>query len=209
MGRRAAYAPKKPREGCHPDEWNTPPDERRFVLRIRGNQLPDLDPCAKSGKQAFGRDYLTPRARRPSLVIRNADATHGGLAHRWRGFVFLNPPYSELAAWMRHAWIEATKLTNPATVLALVPVRTGRPWWQDYATAATARWDVPGRIRFWDPKLRRLGTSPTFDSAYLLFDPFARYVEPFVRACAQRCNGHDRVLRPNTPGNVRRNTRAA
>jgi len=197
--KRGAYAPKKERAGCHPDEWNTPPDERSFVLRIRGGHLPDLDPATKGKRLAFGRDYFTPSSRVPGLRDRNSRHTRGGLAHHWHGFIFLNMPYSTADDWMQHLVCQVERTKSPATVLALVPVRTGRPWWQDYATRATARWDVPGRIRFFDPVLNRIGTQPTFDSSYLLFDPYARYIEAFARECAARCKGTDRILRPNEP----------
>jgi site-specific DNA-methyltransferase (adenine-specific) len=91
----------------------------------------DLDPCA------------TPEtATCPRYFIPADD----GLAQKWAGRVFTNPPYGRaIAAGMRKAW--ESSQTTAELVVCLVPARTDTAWWHDYAE----RGDVSfrrGRLRF-------------------------------------------------------------
>ena len=56
-----------------------------------------------------------------------------GLAQDWDApFVWCNPPYSDIAPWVRKAWLEMSKPKGPHVVAMLIPAtRTEQPWWQE------------------------------------------------------------------------------
>lgn len=55
-----------------------------------------------------------------------------GLEANWEGAtVWMNPPYSDIGAWMRKAYSESTKRAG-ATVVCLVPCTPDRHWWSDW-----------------------------------------------------------------------------
>jgi hypothetical protein len=69
-----------------------------------------------------------------------------GLAQLWTGVCWMNPPYGQaIGLWMKKAYESAQA---GATVVALIPARTGSKWWQDYVTKASEVRYRPGRIRF-------------------------------------------------------------
>lgn len=50
------------------------------------------------------------------------------LSKSWAGErVFCNPPYSEIGAWVRHAWSQ----NRAELVVMLLPSWTDRDWWED------------------------------------------------------------------------------
>lgn len=174
------YAPKKKRKGCHPDSWVTPPIERDFVREVYGGD-PDLD-VAATPTTAFGPKHYSRRT--------------SGLRHRWHGRTWLQPPYSTIPEWVTRARTLTEIHDNKRLiVLALLPVRTGRRWWVE-CEQAHALFFVPSRIRFWDPVRKCLGTSPTFDSVYVLWDPFALVLAQFQRAVHKRTGSSCAVWRP-------------
>jgi phage N-6-adenine-methyltransferase len=89
-----------------------------------------------------------------------------GLAQSWRSrAVWCNPPYSNLDAWVRKAWLEMSDAhpLRPEVVVMLLPSnRTEQKWWQDhvepYRDGRTVRCGtaldvefLPGRPRFFRP----------------------------------------------------------
>jgi phage N-6-adenine-methyltransferase len=72
-----------------------------------------------------------------------------GLDSPWSsdGWTFCNPPYSNVAEWVRKAAKELT-LHNRRSLL-LVPVRSDQAWWHEYAISGIAaiEW-YQGRISF-------------------------------------------------------------
>lgn len=107
-------------------EWPTPRDffdalDREFHF--------DLDPCATPDNAKCAR-YFT--------------AADDGLAQRWTGTVFVNPPFRDCGLWVEKAHEESRR---GATVVCLVPSRTDTDWWHRYAVRAEIRW-IRGRLRF-------------------------------------------------------------
>jgi len=152
----------KPSSVSNRDNWRTPPSERGFVDSVFG-ALPDLDPCAEDRASSHGCYFYSPG--------------DDGLAQPWFGdTVFMNPPYSQLAAWVAKAALESTR--SACAILCLVPPRTGAAWWQTIGQA-TEVWFCAKRIRFTNPDTGLPGLNPAEYSAYVLFDRGGRCVERF------------------------------
>lgn len=106
-----------------------------------------LDPCGASSYEA--REVRRPDGRlyrraitagwyaTVTLALDGGDARTGphgglvlpvdGLSCSWVGYrTFVNPPYNTLETWLTKCAGEAQ---SGATVIALIPVRTRRPWW--------------------------------------------------------------------------------
>jgi phage N-6-adenine-methyltransferase len=113
-----------------------------------------LDPCS-DGDNAKCKKFYTQN--------------ENGLLRDWTGeTVFMNPPYSDVGAWMRKAFGAAQE---GATVVCLVPARTDAGWWHDYAMKGEVRF-LRGRIRFGDDEKRFGGSgSAPFPSAVIVFRP--------------------------------------
>ena len=107
-----------------------------------------LDPCS-DGNNAKCKNFFTLQ--------------DNGLLKDWGiETVFMNPPYSQCADWMRKAYGSAQE---GATVVCLVPSRTDTDWWHKYA--------MKGEIRFLKGRLK-FGTadnSAPFPSAIIVFRP--------------------------------------
>ncbi|HET8550910.1 MAG TPA: phage N-6-adenine-methyltransferase [Gammaproteobacteria bacterium] len=76
--------------------------------------------------------------------------------------IFLNPPYSACADWMRKAYGAALE---GATVVCLVPARTDTKWWHEYAMKGEIRF-IRGRLKFGNHE-----NSAPFPSAIIVFRP--------------------------------------
>jgi phage N-6-adenine-methyltransferase len=86
-----------------------------------------------------------------------------GLLRDWgTETVFMNPPYSDVAAWMRKAYGAAQE---GATVVCLIPARTDTAWWHEYAMKSEIRL-LRGRLKFGDAE-----NSAPFPSAVVVFRP--------------------------------------
>lgn len=78
-------------------------------------------------------------------TIAHYTAEDDGLARRWRGRVFLNPPYGKATGdWMLKARREADL---GATVVCLVPARLDTAWWHEACTRSTVLFRR-GRVNF-------------------------------------------------------------
>lgn len=108
------------------DEWWTPPEITDALGPF------DLDPCAPEG----GVPWIT--AEHYSLAT-------DGLAEEWHGFVWLNPPYSEISPWMQ-------RLADHGNGIALVFARTETRWWFDHVWPHASRFlFLAGRLSFHRP----------------------------------------------------------
>jgi phage N-6-adenine-methyltransferase len=109
------------------DEWATPQD---FFDVVNAEFGFDLDVCALDSSAKCAR-YFTPET--------------DGLAHDWKGTVWMNPPYGDVIAdWMSKAHLSARE---GATVVCLVPARTDTAWFHDHCFPFEVRF-IRGRLRF-------------------------------------------------------------
>lgn len=129
------------------DDWGTPQPLFDELSAIFGGFT--LDPCA------------TPQnAKSQTFFTREQD----GLARRWGGKVFMNPPYGrDISRWVKKAYEESLR---GALVVCLLPARTDTRWWQDYAKHGYVYF-LSGRLRFG----AALNSAP-FPSAIVTFGKF-------------------------------------
>jgi phage N-6-adenine-methyltransferase len=128
------------------DVWATP---QRVFDELHDEFEFTLDPCT-DGTNAKCETFFTP--------------DDDGLSQSWVNHtVFMNPPYSQNAAWMRKAYDESIW----STVVCLVPARTDTRWWHDYAMKGEVRF-IRGRLKFGDAK-----HSAPFPSAVVVFRALA------------------------------------
>lgn len=124
-------------------EWYTPQD---FYLRLHREFSFTLDVCATAQNAKCERFY---------------DKAADGLAQKWDGVCWMNPPYGAvIGKWMRKAYWSARQ---GATVVCLVPARTDTAWWHNYAVKGEVRF-VRGRLKFGGSK-----TGAPFPCAVIVF----------------------------------------
>ena len=70
-----------------------------------------------------------------------------GLAQRWVGRVWMNPPFSDPTPWVRKAH-EETSTGSAALVVALLPAATDTAWFHDYVLGKAELRFRRGRIKF-------------------------------------------------------------
>jgi phage N-6-adenine-methyltransferase len=76
---------------------------------------------------------------------RHFTSEEDGLAQRWKGVCWMNPPYGhEIGTWMDKARTEADA---GATIVCLVPARLDPEWMRTSARRAELR-SIPGRLSF-------------------------------------------------------------
>ena len=138
-------------DGWTPDHWATPwPLVRELEMEFGHFEL---DPAANS-----------ENAKAPSYFSEDED----GLQQPWAPMrCFLNPPYSNVEAWIQKAVAEARA---GAFVVAVLPVRTDRDWWHDLLMPNAEIRFQRGRQRFIGPDGTTTGR-PVFASAICVFRP--------------------------------------
>ena len=111
----------------------------------------DLDPAADAAN-AKAPAYFTPEV--------------DGLAQRWHGRVWLNPPYGKTSTprWLAKAKAEVDA-GHAERVVCLVPARVGTAWWRECEVDPAVFVRVIGRIKW---AVDRRGEAP-FDSAVIVF----------------------------------------
>lgn len=77
--------------------------------------------------------------------IPNPQWGQDGLVIPWHSPAFVNPPYADIARWVRKAHAEWKR---GLTVVLLIPSRTDTRWWHDYVMEATEIRFIKGRLRF-------------------------------------------------------------
>jgi phage N-6-adenine-methyltransferase len=98
-----------------------------------------------------------------------------GLKQPWAKFgtIFVNPPYSDIKAWVRKTYEESQLLTElDDRAVMLIPARTDTTWWHDYIIKSERIVFLKGRVKFGDSK-----NSAPFPSAVAAFGA-ARYKRP-------------------------------
>jgi phage N-6-adenine-methyltransferase len=127
------------------DEWSTPPE---LFAELDQEFNFTLDACA------------TPEN---AHCVRYFTREDNGLAQRWTGRVWCNPPYGRaIGLWMRKAW-ESVQTGEAEVVVCLVPARSDTSWWHEYAVRGEVRF-LRGRLRFGGAK-----SSAPFPSAVVVF----------------------------------------
>jgi len=114
------------------EEWYTPNEVVDAALTFFGTI--DLDPCSNSKES-------------PSIPAKNHYTKEdNGLAHEWRGTVYMNPPYGRvIAKWVEKAASEY-ECGNVTGALLLVPARTDTAWMA--RVRQYPRCYVRGRLKF-------------------------------------------------------------
>lgn len=84
-----------------------------------------------------------------------------GLLDVWGDRNFVNPPYSNLKAWLKKGYEESLK---GKLVVFLIPSRTDTIAWHDYCMKADEIMFIKGRLKFGNAK-----NSAPFPSAIIIF----------------------------------------
>jgi phage N-6-adenine-methyltransferase len=138
------------------NEWYTPPNYIARARELMG--AIDLDPASsdKAQESVGAVCYFT----------KDLD----GLAHEWRGRVWMNPPYaSGLVEPFTAKLADSYRTGAVAEALALVNNATETTWFQYMSGAASAILFARGRVRFLDPEGRP--GAPLQGQALLYFGP--------------------------------------
>lgn len=113
---------------------------------------------------AFGPFDLDP-ACCEQMPWRTADEmwTSGGLDRHWGGMVWLNPPYSDVGAWME-------RLAQHGNGIALVFARVETAWWFEIVWAKASAIAFPrGRLTFHRPDGTKPGVNSGAPSTFVAF----------------------------------------
>lgn len=128
------------------DEWRTPQD---FFEALDAEFGFDAD-MAATAENCWKENYYGPDHWR--VEKRNA------LVFDWPKICWLNPPYSQVRAFIAKAAEQAAK---GSTVVALVPSRTDTRFWHDHVWNRETHQLRPGvEIRFLKGRLKFGGTNP-------------------------------------------------
>lgn len=109
------------------DEWTTP---KELFESLNNEFIFTLDPCSTEENHLCERYYTKEQ---------------DGLSKKWGGAVFCNPPYSQIAKWVKKAYEEALQGT---TVVLLVPARTDTRWFHEYIYNKHEIRFIKGRLHF-------------------------------------------------------------
>jgi len=116
---------------------------------------------------SFGLDVCA--TRKNTKVKRFFSKRDNGLKKNWQGrkkqsvICWLNPPYSEITAWLKKATLEADR---GATVVCLLPLDPTTAWWFTYvATLACEVRFVGRRVKFVGEK-----SAAPFPSVLVVYD---------------------------------------
>jgi phage N-6-adenine-methyltransferase len=142
------------------DEWATPAD---FFGRYDRLYRFTLDVCA------------TPENARCARFFTKQE---NGLQQTWAPErCWMNPPYSDVKAWMHKAYQESR---DGALVVCLLPSRTGTFWFHEYAAKGQIEF-LRGRLKFGGSDL-----NAPFESMVVTFYPGADQLELFHFQVAAR-----------------------
>lgn len=126
-------------------EWYTPP----YIIEALGNDF-DLDLCAPK------KDWYTAK----KCFTKEDD----GLVQDWKGFVFLNPPYSNPTIKLFMG-----KLSEHNNEIALIYARVGNTMFHEFVwNKASSIYFLRKRIKFIDEHGKE-GGSPGTDSCFVAY----------------------------------------
>lgn len=126
--------------------WYTPPS----IFELLNTEF-DLDVCA-------------PQGGVPWIPAKNHYALpQDGLAEKWEGKVWCNPPYGkETPLWLK-------KILEHGNGIALVFARTDTKWFHDYAAKADSLLFLKGRVQFVDGLQKTNSSGSTCGSVLLAY----------------------------------------
>jgi phage N-6-adenine-methyltransferase len=131
-------------------------------------------------EERFGKPFTldVAAAAHNTKAPRYFTRTDDGLAQSWAGeFVWCNPPYSNLGAWLAKAW-DQWPLTR-GIVMLLPANRVEQKWWQEHVEPRRDRPDSPLRVEFLPGRMRFIrpnavvgpkGDRPPFGCALLIWE---------------------------------------
>lgn len=131
------------------DEWNTPSEIVALAEKVLGRI--DLDPCCNDG---------TPNVPAKS-VFRRSD---NGLAHEWKGAVYMNPPYGDAVGAWAEKLVSEYKAGRTKQAIALVAARVDTKWFYKFSPFTICF--ISGRLKFGGSD-----NSATFPSAAIYIGP--------------------------------------
>lgn len=121
--------------GTGENDWHTPVQYLDAARSVLGNF--DLDPATseQAQKRVRAAKYFTP--------------TENGLAHKWEGTVWLNPPYAQpLIAQFVSKMVSEWRSGRVFGAIMLTHNYTDTAWFDEAANAADALCFTRGRIKF-------------------------------------------------------------
>jgi phage N-6-adenine-methyltransferase len=117
------------------DEWATPQD---FYDMLNAQFQFNLDPCATEENHKC-KKYFT--------------IEDDGLKQDWSGYTtFVNPPYSDIARWIKKCHDTIISINCESCVVALIPSRTDTKYWHEHVMKAGQIYFVRGRLKFGNAK---------------------------------------------------------
>ncbi|RKR76300.1 DNA N-6-adenine-methyltransferase [Frondihabitans australicus] len=128
------------------DEWYTP----RHIFEALAIERFAMDVCSPGAEKTH-----VPADVHLTIV-------EDGLTTPWAGTVWMNPPYSDIAPWMR-------KLADHGDGIALVFARPDTKWFQAALKQATVACFINGRISFIKGSTGKPAGSPGAGSVLLAY----------------------------------------
>jgi len=138
------------------DEWETP----QWLFDLLNEEF-------HFNVDAASRQYITQKCNRCFTDALTLEWT------KWGERFWLNPPYSQIAVFMKKAYEESQK---GAVVVCLIPARTDTKYWHDYVMKAQEIRFVKGRLKFenktlpsWNPEGNFKISPAPFPSVIVIF----------------------------------------